>query len=392
MASIKLKFQTSTSPEISGSIVYKVSHPKVTRNIRAELVLFPCEWSVQGMKPPSPWIQKRIELRQIADETHANDAKPSKSQPKPSSPTTRRAFKSSRRMASLFPFMEDIIEKLRESKQTSTASNYAYALRSFKKFRSGKDIPLSKIDSIVINDYQAWLKNAKLMRNSISLYMRIIRAVYNRAVCVGLTSDREPFRKAFTGLEKTRKRAISVSEIQRIRNLNLSNCKSLIFARDIFLFLFFCRGMSFIDAAFLKKDNLINGAIVYRRRKTGQRLQIKVATPINELITKYSVPDSPFLLPIISTPGEDEWKQYQSSLRLTNRHLKAIGEMARLPIRLSTYVSRHSWATIAKKKNVPITVISEALGHESLSTTQIYLDSIGTTEIDRANDTVISGL
>lgn len=343
MSNIKVKFQPTSSPEIPGNIVYKVSHQNVT-------------------------------------------------QPNYTCADIVCAFHSAGKEASVFQFMENLIEKLRESKQISTANNYTYALLSFKKFLQDRDIPFSMIDSIVIQRYQSYLKNAKLMRNSISFYMRILRAVYNRAVCLELTDDRHPFKNAFTGMEKTRKRAISSSEIQRFRNLNLSDKKTLIFARDIFLFLFFCRGMSFIDAAFLKKDNIIDGSIVYRRHKTGQRLQIKVVTQISDLIDRYSVPDSPFLLPIIDRPGEDERRQYESSLRLINKRLKVIGVMADLPIPLSTYVSRHSWATIAKCKNVPISIISEALGHESLSTTQIYLDSIGTSEIDRANETVISDL
>lgn len=149
--------------------------------------------------------------------------------------------------------MEDVIGRLRQLKHIGTAKNYHAALGSFKRFRDNEDITLDAIDQITIEDYQAYLKSTGLSSNSISFYMRILRAVYNRAVEQELTRDRKPFHTVFTGTEKTLKRAISINDIKRIRNLDLSLKPNIEFARDIFLFLFFCRGMSFIDAAFLKR-------------------------------------------------------------------------------------------------------------------------------------------
>lgn len=193
-------------------------------------------------------------------------------------------------------------------------------------------------------------------------------------------------------MEKTRKRALYDEDLRRIRILDLRSQPELEFARDIFIFLFFCRGMSFIDAAFLRKTDIKSGNIVYRRRKTGQRLEIKVINQIANIINHYSDPKSPYLLPIIKHPGRNERRQYETALRRVNNALKTIGLMIGLSIPLTTYVSRHSWASIAKKKNVPIAVISDALGHESVATTQIYLDSIDTAAIDRANEIVIGDI
>lgn len=275
---------------------------------------------------------------------------------------------------------------------SGTAKNYSAALGSFKRFRNNEDIQMEAIDHILMEDYQAYLASLGVVPNSISFYMRILRAVYNRAVEQELTIDRNPFRTVFTGVEKTRKRAISISDIKRIRDLDLSLKPNLEFARNLFLFLFLCRGMSFIDAAFLKKSDIQSGILTYRRHKTNQVLHIKIIKPIKELVDRYSSNDSPYLLPIITRPHCDERRQYETALRRVNKSLKTIAGMVKLPIPLTTYVSRHAWATIAKSKNIPVNVISDALGHDSIATTQIYLASIDTSTIDRANELIIKDL
>lgn len=292
----------------------------------------------------------------------------------------------------LYPFMEDLIERMRICGQEGTARNYKAAMRSFCRFREGDDIGLSLIDKTVMEEYQTWLRHTGLSRNSISFYMRILRAVYNRAVSKEMTINRNPFLNVFTGMEKTRKRAVPQCEIIRLRNLDLSHVPKLEFARDMFLFLFLCRGMSFIDAVFLKKTDLRGDRLSYRRHKTGQSIQIKVIKQIRDLLERYHTDSSPYLLPFIKEPETDERRQYESALRRINKALGEIGEMAGMRTRLTTYVSRHSWATIAKTKNIPINVISDALGHDSIATTQIYLSNISNSVIDRANELVTKGL
>ncbi len=150
--------------------------------------------------------------------------------------------------------------------------------------------------------------------------------------------------------------------------------------------------MSFIDAAFLKKSDIQNCVLSYRRHKTGQSLHIKVVKQIEEIINRYSNKDSPYLLPVITRPGEDERRQYETALRRVNKALKTITGMIKLPVTLTTYVSRHAWATIAKSKNIPVNVISDALGHDSIATTQIYLASIDASTVDQANELIIKDL
>ena len=132
--------------------------------------------------------------------------------------------------------------------------------------------------------------------------------------------------------------------------------------------------------------------LTYRRHKTGQRLHVKILPPIQELLSRYAKESSPYLLPLIPRPGNGERKQYEAALRRVNNGLKVIADRVNLSIPLTTYVARHAWATIAKSKNVPINVISDALGHDSIATTQIYLASIDTSVIDKANELIISDL
>lgn len=400
MATVKLKFRPSTVADRPGTIVYFITHRRIIRQITTEYKVFPDEWDEKMSKLVITPDNGRAEfVRAIAQRIHRDIErlngiieKFDHIRHEYSSEDIITEFKNIANENTLFRFMEDIIGRLRQLKHIGTAKNYHAALGSFKRFRDNEDITLDAIDQITMEDYQAYLKSIGLSSNSISFYMRILRAVYNRAVEKELTKNRKPFRTVFTGTEKTLKRAISIKDIKRIKNLDLSLKPNIEFARDIFLFLFFCRGMSFIDAVFLKKTDIQNGVLTYRRHKTNQVLHIKIIKPIKELIDRYSSKDSPYLFPIIDCSVSDERKQYETALRRINNTLKIIADMVKLSVTLTTYVTRHTWATIAKSKNVPINVISDALGHDSIATTQIYLASIDTATIDRANELIIKDL
>ena len=165
------------------------------------------------------------------------------------------------------------------------------------------------------------------------------------------------------------------------------------FARDMFLISFYTRGMSFVDMAYLRKKDLQNGVLSYRRRKTGQQLLIKWEKCMQEIVDKYDTSQSNYLLPIIKPFGEiDERKQYIYAAHNINRCLKIIGKELGLSVSLTLYVARHAWASIAKSKNVPLSVISEGMGHDSEATTRIYLASLDTVAIDEANSMILKSL
>lgn len=397
---VKVKFRPSTVEGRPGTIVYLVTHRRIARQITTGYKVFPREWDEERSEPVLVSDSSRTDiinritqkLRSDMERLSAIIERFESQNRNYSSDDVVEEFRRTGGENTFFIFMENAIERLRQLNHSGTAKNYSAALGSFKRFRNSEDIPMEAIDQIIMEDYQAYLKSAGLTPNSISFYMRILRAVYNRAVEQELTIDRNPFRTVFTGVEKTRKRAISISDIKRIRDLDLSLKPNLEFARDLFLFLFLCRGMSFIDAAFLKKSDIQNGILTYRRHKTNQVLHIKIIKPIKELVDRYSSDDSPYLLPVVTRPHCDERRQYETALRRVNKSLKIIADMVKLPIPLTTYVSRHAWATIAKSKNIPVNVISDALGHDSIATTQIYLASIDTSTIDRANELIIKDL
>lgn len=304
--------------------------------------------------------------------------------------------------SSMFNYMERIIVSLKQNGQLRTAETYAATLNSFKKFlceaniqgRSGEDwdIRLEYLDSGLMESYQAWHKLRGNSPNTISFYTRILRAVYHRAVEENIIENRHPFRHVYTGVDKTVKRAISLSAVKAIKNLDLSLTPVLDYARDMFIMSFYLRGMSFIDMSFLKKSDLKNGYVVYRRRKTSQQLTIKWTYEMQSIVDKYPVNPTRYLLPIIKAVGINERCAYRNCGYNINRNLKKIGTLAGVDIPLTMYVARHSWASIAKAKGIPISVISEGMGHDSVATTQIYLASLDTAVVDRANALIISAL
>lgn len=284
------------------------------------------------------------------------------------------------------------IERLHQLGQIRTSETYLSSYRSFMRFREGKDILISSINSDLILDYEAYLRIRGVSPNTISFYMRTLRAVYNRSEGSDDPLQKNPFRYVYTGIDKTVKRGLSLSVIKKIKALNLSKSPSDAYARDMFLFSLYTRGMSFIDMAFLKKSDLKEGVLTYQRRKTKQTMSIHWEKCMQHITDHYGIDNSPYLLPIIKKPGSNEREQYKSAIYRINRHLKKIGCSIGLTTPLTMYVARHSWASIAHNKHIPISIISAGLGHHSEKTTRIYLSSLDTTQIDYANKQILKGL
>ena len=399
MISVKVKFRPSTVVGKEGVIYYQIIQNRIVRQLTTNYRIFPEEWDesnarlIIGNTPRSnhllslksciDWDMKRIQMiinrlteRNIPFST--NDI--------------ITAFQRQADEQSLFNFMGNVITQLKKIGKLRTAETYTATLRSFMRFRNDTDVLLDDITPELIEMYEAYLQNNGVVRNTSSFYMRILRAVYNRAVEKEFVKQRNPFKNVYTGVDKTAKRALPLSTIRRIKNLDLTRLPKLEFARDMFLFSFYTRGMSFIDMAFLKKTDLQNGYLKYRRRKTKQQLFIRWEKCMQEILDKHNAPESPYLLPIIKVAEQNERKQYGNALREVNNKLKEIAKTICLQIPLSTYVARHSWASIARSKNIPISVISEGMGHDSEMTTQIYLSSLDSSAIDHANSLILKDL
>lgn len=299
-------------------------------------------------------------------------------------------FEDLNRHQSFSDFLSSQANRLAYIGRTRTSETYISALHSFIKFNNDEDIMLYEITAEVMENYERCLKNRNLTMNSISFYMRTLRTVFNKAVKSHLVESITPFQSVYTGIARTVKRAIDIDAIKRIKELDLNLYPHLAYARDIFLLSLSLRGMSFIDMAYLTDNNLRNGHLTYYRRKTGGRLDIRWEQQMQAIIDKYPK-DSFYLLPILTHDADDR-QTYKKLSKRINRHLKQIGEMVQLQIPLTMYVARHSWASIAKQKQIPISVISDALGHESEKTTLIYLSTLDASAVDNANSEILAAL
>lgn len=400
MASIKVKFRPSTVADHEGTIYYQIIHERKVRQLLTEYKVFPIEWdesrsmvtTTQKSERKSFILSIRERIRWDIERLTKIDRKLDANGLIYAADDVIDEFNRYAHEYSLFNYMESIIAKLKHNGKTRTSETYRSTLNSFKKYRKDEDIMLDCITSEVMEGYEAWLKKRGVSPNSISFYTRILRAVYNRAAEDDIIENRNPFRHVYTGVDKTVKRALPLSVIKKIKALDLTLTPALDYARDMFLMSFYLRGMSFIDMAFLKKTDLKNGYITYRRRKTGQQLIIEWTKEMQMILDKYPENKSDYLLPVIRNTGVNERCTYRNTGYNINHSLKRLAGMVGVTIPLTLYVARHSWASAAKAKGIPLSVISEGMGHDSEATTQIYLASLDTSVVDRANSLILKSL
>jgi len=402
MATVKVKLRASSVPSKEGTLFYQVIHDRVARQVHTGYKLYPYEWSAAEsdviicpdagdirrsyLLSLKAALQKDVirlwdvigRLDGAGEEYTAQDVVN-----RYLAPSVAGGFMS---------FIKDVIRQLGQIGKLRTAERYTTVMNSLARFLGDADIPLDEVGPDVMVRYENFLKVRGVCPNTSSYYMRGLRAIYNRAVEKGLTEHRRPFKYVYTGIDKTVKRAVPLKIIRQIRDIDLSASPAADFARDIFMFSFYTRGMSFIDMAYLKKKDLHNGFLSYRRRKTGQQLLVKWEKPMQDIVDKYDTGDTPYMLPIIKDTDGDDRRQYKNAAHLINGKLRRLGERLGLSIPLTTYVARHGWASIAKSKNIPVSTISEAMGHDSEKTTRIYLASLDTSAVDKANSQILKAL
>ena len=402
MISVKLKFRPSVNYTKEGSLVFQLIHERIVRRITSKYKIFNNEWDEQNdciilpVRSSPRYEQLSLirfnvewELRRINSIIQSTIVDGS---PFCVDDVISQFLLCDNIKQSVFNFIRTQILYKKKLGKIRSSETYKSTLNSFMLFRKGVDLPFNMIDSELLELYEAQMRYRGLSRNTTSFYMRILRTNYKMAVEKGLTKDCHPFRHVYCGMDKTVKRSISFGEIKRIKELDLSKKPIWDYARDMFIFSFCTRGMSFVDMAYLKKKDLRNGYLTYRRKKTGQLLIIEWTRQMQDILDKYEPNKTKYLLPIIIREDGKERQQYLNQMMRINRHLKEIAGLANLSVPLSLYYSRHSWATIARGKDIPLAVISEGLGHESETTTQIYLDSIKSYEVDEANRKILNGL
>ena len=400
MATTKFKLRASTVSGKQGTLIIQVIHKRVVRQLSTKYKLYPEEWDtrrqsvviaehtdthrccyLQAVHEAVQLEASRLQLIILTfdhsrKDYHAEDVV--------------KQFFMKEKTDDFTTFAETLISRKREEGHSSLAAKYLSSLNSIKRFLDGRPLPFDDIDSKFLTDYEPHLKNLGLCPNTTSFYRRNLRAGYNRAVEQGFTRQCYPFARVYTGIAKTVKRAVNIDEILKIKAYRLPPHSIEDFSRDIFLFSFYTCGMSLTDIANLKKSDLQGNYLSYCRQKTGQRINIRWEECMQQLVDKYQRDDSPYLIPIISHPGEDETRQYQNRIHLINHHLKKLGKKLGISSKLTSYVARHSWASIAKNQNVPLTAISQAMGHTSERTTTIYLKSFDNAPVDRANSKVLN--
>ena len=354
MATVKVKFRASSVPGKEGTLYYHLIHQRSLRWISTDYHVFPDEWNdkksaiivsnrnnrqahLQLIQSQTDWEMKQMQ-RIIRDKdaegfSYTIDDIAKEIQQLPSS-------------QSVFAFFRQQIVKKEQMQCIGTKSNYVSAANRFMEFRGNEDLAFSQMTSEMMEMYQAWLWNRGVGQNTVAFYLRTLRTLYNKAVEAGQAPPNDIFSHVQTANVRTAKRAITVKDIRKIEKLDLPR---------------------------------------------GSSLDIEWMKPMQAIIDKYAeqTKDSPYLLPILTGKESSPYTAYRKVEHNTNYNLKKIGEMVGLKIPLTTYVARHTWASIALHMNIPIATISEGMGHNSFKTTQIYLQSLDMATINEANARII---
>lgn len=281
------------------------------------------------------------------------------------------------------------INNLTSSGRKSYALSIKQLYNSLIEFNGHLDIPFAEMDIVWLRRYEAFLRRKGLAENTIGIRFRTLRSIYNVAIEEdAVSAELYPFKKLKVSKlhQETAKRALSKEDIERVLSYKSTN-RYVRFPIDIFAFTYYCGGINFVDIAHLTKANIVDGRLIYKRQKTKKLIKIPLQPQAVALIEKYSNDKSPYLFPILSDFHKADVQQanrIHKVISKVNERLKQIGESLNLPIPLTTYVARHSQATVMKRAGVSTAVIREIMGHSSERVTQIYLDSFDNEQVDNA--------
>ena len=300
-------------------------------------------------------------------------------------------------MLNVLTFMKEVADGLQMGGNFGTAHVYRSSLNAIIAYCGGEDLTFNEITPEWLKGFEIHLRKRKCSWNTVSTYMRILRAVYNRAV-----DNNEAkyiprlFRYVYTGTRAEHQRALETGDVEKIFAglILLSGVNPAIQrARHFFILMFLMRGMPFVDLAYLRKSDLHGNVITYRRRKTGRPLSVTLTNEAMRIVRMYMNQDvhSPYLFSFLRSPEGtmEAYREYQLALRSFNRQLLILGEFLGIPNRLSSYTARHTWATTAYYCEVHPGIISQAMGHSSITVTETYLKPFQNKKIDEANKLII---
>lgn len=309
--------------------------------------------------------------------------------------------------SSFTDYMGRVIEDLKTEERYGTAHIYEYALRAFCQYEKTDDIPFCTFSKAEMKHFELFLLEMKRSWNTISTYIRVLRAVYNRAVDENIIKgEYRLFNGVFTGVTSEKKLALDAHDMQELVNESknaevtkaVNASKGLLKARHTLTLMLLLQGIGFADLVHLRKENLKRNAkgqyvLHFRRQKTGMELNILASPEAMEIINCYRSTDasSPYLLNLLdgTGKGEEAYREYCRQLRSLNYHLARLAAICGINQNVSSYTARHTWATLAKFCEVPEEIISEGLGHSSLEVTRTYLKRFETDKMNKANKIII---
>ncbi len=398
MATTKVIFRASSHNSCEGALFHRIIHNRKMRQIHTGKRVFKDEWNETACEIIFSTDKTREEYLSSVQSKLDSDqirirriiAVLDKSTKGYTVDDVVELFQKPETVVGIISFARRHIAELKHIGRIRRAEHYTTALNRFVRFNGDEEVAFEDFNSRLMQKYECHLKNQGLCPNSISYYMRTLRAIYNQAVEQDFTRQNNPFKYVYTGIAKTVKRAVSLAIVKALRALDLNENTMSRLARDLFMFSFYTRGMAIIDVAFLRKENLKNGVLIYRRQKTGKQLTIKWEPQMQKIVSQYANKESDFLFPLIDSRKPNYRRQFLNSYTRINRCLKKFGQQLGLPEPLTFHRSRHTWASIARANNVPLSVICEGMGHDSEKTTRIYLASLDTSIVDNANSKILN--
>lgn len=429
MAKVKLKLDQRKNcmrPDGTFPLVLSLSHNSKTRTISLKQYFRPEQWDQNNLTPIDVPYYKAIGIRlraklskaeSLIEELKFELSKMSISVLKAkievellsneSTTVSQKMSFVSRKTntASLTDYSMRKIQRFRDSSKHGSADAIKTAIRSLERFTNNAEIKFAEIDLTFLKDFCAFCYSLGNKPNTVGAYLRQVKALYNEAIEEGLINEEVyPFRKfKIPKSPKTKNRALRITDIDKLRSLDLKPHSAIWNARNYFLFMFNNMGLNFIDLVQLRKSqliqteydsdgNLISGRIRYSRSKTQKAFSIKMTDESILILNSYEVStknEDDFLFPMGYENSEQGRKRYRQQRKRVNRKMRELAKLAHIDEELTTYYARHSWATIAKRKMIPVSLISEGLGHSNLKTTQIYLDSFDDDALDDANASIV---
>lgn len=387
-------YRNKTLKNGESPLMLRVCKDRKTKYKSLGISVNPINWDFERNRPKSNCPNRDYILKIILDKEAEYQKKilELKADDKEFTASTLIVPKAKIKIKTVQEFYVDLINELKQANKIGNSRIYKDSLRSLEMYYGNLDIPFSHIDMDFLKDYEKWLRERNTKETSMNLYFRTLRSTYNKAIETKVAKKSNyPFDefKISKFSIKTDKRAISKENIKQIMEMDLSKETDYIqLARDLFVFSYLCSGINFTDMANLKMSNIVEERLIYIRQKTKKKINVPLADEAKVILNKYFNQSNGYIFPILDeSVHNSETQKYNRKKKVllkVNRALKDIAKATGLNTNLTTYVSRHSYATVLKNSGVNIALIGETLGHSDLKTTQIYLDSFENSQIDEA--------